>query len=163
MTITLYRNPDEKIVLDKNIEAVATLVGTLREESEIDNPTIMVEVKQGMTMINFNYFYVEEFDRYYYLDKRNVVNNRLIEITGICDPLMSFNEEIKNTSIIVARSSKEGVWNSYIEDNKAVLYQNEYILKRVKGFKENVFSYKNNPYKYVLAVAGGNASTEIGG
>ena len=61
ITMTLYNNSSPVNAMNKSLSTIDTLTGSLREESEVLNPTILIE-RQSMTGVN--YAYVSEFDRY---------------------------------------------------------------------------------------------------
>jgi hypothetical protein len=88
MDILLYTNLSPDIMIHKNINPVATLTGTLRDESNIVNPTIRVEYPYIPV---FNYAYIPSFNRYYFARDVRVVRNNIFDISLQSDVLMSFD------------------------------------------------------------------------
>lgn len=103
MTIVLYNNTSEKNVLNKasHLTQVASLTGTLRSGTNLVDPEIIVELA---TLPNFNYAYISEFNRYYFVKNITNVNNRLWSISLHCDVLYSFKNSILNMKCDVERN-----------------------------------------------------------
>ena len=143
MTIILYNNNSPKEKVDKSITQVANLSGTLREESSIINPVITIE---RSSPIGFNYAYIQEFGRYYFVTEVEVVRNHLIRLHLKVDPLMSFSSTIKGNTAIVRKSASS--YNMLINDNSIRSYQNDLYTYKMfpNGFGSN--------FEYVLLVAG---------
>ena len=120
-----------------------TITGTLREETSILNPVIRF---QGTIPVHANYMYIPEFDRYYFINDIKSIRNNLYEISAHVDVLMTYQDQIRNCTGIVARQQNN--WNLYIDDGVFKTYQNRIILVKEfpTGFVRNDF---------VLAVAGG--------
>lgn len=143
MTIRLYDNHSPVNQVDKDIILLDTLTGTLREESSVLNPTITIE-KSSPT--GFNYVYIEEFARFYFIEELTMVRNGLIRLQLKVDPLMSFNAGIKSNKAIIRKSASN--FNVLINDNSIRTYQNDlYTYKQFpNGFGSN--------FEYVLVMAG---------
>lgn len=106
MTIVLYNSTAEKEVLNKSgyLTQVSTLTGTLRKECNIVDPRIIVELD---TLPNFNYAYIPEFNRYYFLTDVTSVNNKLWEISLHCDVLFSHMNGIMGLTCDIGRNEFE--------------------------------------------------------
>lgn len=115
MNIIFYKNSAEQNRMDKTdyIEEVLSIEGTLRDNTSIVNPTIIV---QTSGLISANYAYIEEFNRYYFINDIVAINLFLYEISMTCDVLMTYKNEIKNLSAIVSRN--ENIYNTNIEDKR---------------------------------------------
>ena len=143
MTVELYNCAEPKNKVDKTLTLVNQLTGTLREESSLVNPVITIEKESPA---GFNYAYIQEFGRYYFVTEVEVVRNNLIRVHLKSDPLMSFASQIKANSAIVRKSASK--YNVLINDNSLRSYQNSlYTYKQfTSGFGTN--------FEYVLLVAG---------
>lgn len=120
MTITLYVNnsPNEKVT--KDLTKVADLTGTLREESSVIAPVITIE---RSSPVGFNYVYIPDFGRYYYVQEVDVVRTGLIRLHLKSDPLMSFGTQIRANSGIIRKNANQ--FNVMINDNSIRTYQND--------------------------------------
>lgn len=144
MEIRLYNNYAESNRVDKTpyLLSRSTITGTLRNESSIVNPTILVDVKGNTEYIidtslnrvvmsngtkttiltaqvdfsTINYAYIDEFNRYYFITDVVVVNDRLIRLELKCDVLMSFKSILLQHSGLVARN--EFQYNIGVNDNQ---------------------------------------------
>lgn len=141
------------------------LDGTLRENVSIMNPVITIEYVPddeaddgGFTgPSQFNYFYIPQFERFYFVTDVVVISDRLLQISGHVDVLESFKTDYMFTDAIIARASSSNAYNKKINDGSAVLYQDtKTIIKRSGTLKQFSYDYsKMSGTGYVLAVAGG--------
>lgn len=115
--IELYQNSAEENRIDKTeyLDKVIDLYGVLRDETSITNPSIIVEY-YGVP--NFNYCYIEEFGRYYFIDEVFSVRNNLWELSLRVDVLMTYKNNIYNCYGFVDRC--EFINNPNIYDDKRV-------------------------------------------
>lgn len=115
MTILLYNCTAEEIKLNKSgdLTLVSTLTGTLRSGCDIINPDILIETA---TLPVFNYAYIPEFNRYYFL--RNITNasKTLWNITLHVDVLMSYKEPILRLKADVSRNEFD--YDLLLQDNQ---------------------------------------------
>lgn len=88
MVITLYNTSSDSNVVHKYITQVANLEGTLRHESNVVRPRVLIE---SGTLPECNYAYIPEFGRYYYITEIEAVRNGLFQISLKSDVLMSFS------------------------------------------------------------------------
>ena len=107
MQITLYNNASPVNKITKEITAVLNVTGILRDEADIVNPTIRI---YAPTLPYFNYAYIPDFRRYYYLRNVRAVRNEIFDITLQSDPLMSF--DLSNVSGVVIETQDGG--NNYL-------------------------------------------------
>lgn len=141
----IYNNePMNKISKSVNNE-IMTLEGTLRDESSIVDPVILVECSNPITA---NYAYIAAFNRYYFIrdisafrsykDENEVMHN-LWRITMHTDVLKTFAEGILGSPCIVAKTGGND-FNLYLPDPNYKRQQNDRY-----GFVEfpNGFNYDN--------------------
>lgn len=136
-------------VVDKVLQQqTPDLIGTLRAGSSIIDPVILVEANApGFQANESNYIYVEEFGRYYYITNIISTNYTLWEIHCHVDVLMSYKDQIRAQTAIVAR--QEAQYNLLLDDGIFMVYQNPKI--QTKTFSvEGPFETQ----EFVLVVAG---------
>lgn len=107
MTITLGNYQGEKNKINKEFAEGWSESGTLREGSDILNPSVLIEASPD-TICGFNYAYIPEFKRWYYIQNVSAFRNGLTVISLAVDVLMTYKESIMNSSAIITRSSKMG-------------------------------------------------------
>ena len=99
MNILLYKTTNANNDLNKTISNKVELVGALRDASSIIAPSILIQSNP----IGYNYAYIPEFGRYYYIKNITAFRKGAYIIDLKCDVLMSFKDEILNMSGIVSR------------------------------------------------------------
>lgn len=129
--LTLYKNLSERIKVDKNIQTLGTIEGTFRGQADVLEPTLVIK---GEFTNQCNYFYVQEFGRYYYVTRTVIIANGLIEFHGAVDVLMSWKSAIEANGGIVGRQSTQ--YNLYLQDPLIHAYQNAMVgtLEFPEGF-----------------------------
>lgn len=119
-SIVLMNNTEELNKITKNPTTVRTLSGTLRDETDIVDPEILIEFDGVLT--DCNYMYIEALSRYYFITKIESVRTKLWRITAHCDVLKTYSQGILNTKAIVARSQNR--YNLYLNDSMFKVYSN---------------------------------------
>ena len=142
--IALQTNASEKNKLDKDLTTIATITGTLKAETSIIDPIILIEGDLS-NYIGCNYMTISSFGRSYFVNNIRSIRNNLFEISAHVDVLSSFAKGIRSNSAIVRR--QENKWNLYLNDGTFKVYQNPNVLTKAfpSGFTKQEF---------VLAVAG---------
>lgn len=148
MKILLYKNKSERNrlnktgyiapILDEN-NRPKELDGTLREATSITNVSIKIEYG----FIDFNYVYIPEFNRYYFVDDFVVINNNLYEIILTVDVLMSFKDYILDLECFIDRNEFE--FDPMITDDKIIIKEG-YNLLEEKFNTTDVFARDNLGY-----------------
>lgn len=144
MTITIQYNASESNRLDKDLTTIATMTGTIKTDTSITDPIILVEIDPA-TVTGANYLTIAEFGRSYFINDIRVVRNSLVEITCHVDVLTSFKAQIRAQTAIIGKSEND--WNLYLNDGSFRTYQNPMIQTKLfpSGF---------SGAELILAVAG---------
>lgn len=101
---------------------VSTLTGEFKDEINIMVPTIIIETAD---IPNYNYCYISNLGRYYFIDNYTIVRTGLIELELSIDLLMSYKDKILQQTAFI--SSQENNYNDYIIDvNRA--YEQGYTI-----------------------------------
>lgn len=108
MDLILYVNNSEKNKLEKSLSSDLKLTGKLREQSSVVNPSIMIQTTNPSI---YNYAYIPEFKRYYFITDMVSVRTGLWEISMHVDVLMSFKDTIKGTQVILSDTETTGQTN----------------------------------------------------
>ena len=143
-SIDLQTNSSEKNKLDKDLTTIATVTGTLKTETSIIDPVILIEGNLS-NYTGCNYVTISAFGRSYFVNNIRAIRNNLFEISAHVDVLSSFAAGIRSNSAIIRR--QENKWNLYLNDGTFKVYQNPNVLTKAfpSGFTKQEF---------VLAVAG---------
>ena len=144
-SITLGKNSSPANKLTKNFTSKITLSGTLRNESEIINPTIIINTTSADIFL-CNYMQIPTFDRSYFITSIKSIRNGVYEVQGHCDVLSSFASEIRANNAIILR--QEHNFNLLLNDDVFKCKQNSRI-----AYKK--FPSQLGDFNYILTVAGG--------
>ena len=108
MEIHLYVNSSEKNQLGKTLGSELILTGNLRDEANVINPVILIRADN---ISGYNYAYVKEFNRYYFIRNMVSVRTGLWRIELSVDVLESYKTEIKKLSVILRDTETTGATN----------------------------------------------------
>lgn len=145
-TIKLQKSNSPKNKLTKTVTDEITLNGTLKEESSVIDPAVLIEASSFP--VNCNYATIESFGRSYFITGIRSVRNHLWEVSLHCDVLSSFAAEIRANQAIIAKNERS--FNLYLNDSRYRCYQNPRII--VKQFPA---SFRTQDFSFVLALAAG--------
>lgn len=98
MEISLFVNSSEKQSINKILSSGTVLLGSLRNETSIINPSVLIEHTNPSS---FNYCYIPDFNRYYFITNITSVRTNLWRIDCSVDVLMSFRTQILALNVIV--------------------------------------------------------------
>ena len=113
--IYLYENIDVNNSIRKNPTQKAIVSGTFKVPTSIVHPSVQIEYNK----LDFNYVYIPQFNRYYYVDDVIVITNTLIQIECSCDVLMSFKSQLVDTYGVISRNEDD--FNPYLNDPRDTL------------------------------------------
>ncbi len=142
--IVLQTNNSEKNRVIKNLTDIATVTGTLKSETSIINPVILIE-GDLTNYVGCNYMSISTFERSYFINNIRSIRNGLFEVSGHVDVLSSFQTQLKTNRAIIRK--QENIWNLYLNDGTFKIYQNPNVLTKS-------FPFGFTTQSFVLAVAG---------
>lgn len=146
MDLRLYYTSDENNKINKALSSALVLTGTMRDSSSIIKPVILVE---GVSFSAYNYAYIPNFDRYYFIKEIINYRNNLWILELECDVLMSFKSSILNMNCILLETEKKGA-DKYLSDTRV-------WVTKVKD-KTDIINFPNGLLEsgqYILITAGG--------
>lgn len=111
MTIDLMLNSSEKNKINKTLSTVDSLEGSLKEPSSIINPEITI---QRSDPTGFNYCYIPEFGRYYFVMNVTVIHSNIMRLSLSVDVLESFKNEILAQTVIIEKNTNQ--FDPYLMD-----------------------------------------------
>lgn len=115
LTINLYNNlsPVEKI--GKDLQLGVSISGcTLKDLTSVEDPIILVKSSDS-SIPTYNYMFIEEFGRYYFINGRNSVHNNMWEISGHVDVLESYKNDLLGNDVII-ENTEQVARNMYLYD-----------------------------------------------
>jgi len=132
MNVQVGTCDSEKRALDKHFSALISVTGTLRNQSNVVNPSIELNCPVGQ-IATCNYMVIPEFGRKYYITDMTALGEELTLVSGHCDVLATYAQGIRQNTAIVARSATQGNWNLLMNDNQIKLNNKKKIIVK-KGF-----------------------------
>ena len=145
MDIKLYKNHSEKNKINKSLTGEVEYSGTLRDETSVINPVVMIH---ATNISLFNYAYIPEFHRYYYIRDIVSVRNGLWRVSMSVDVLMSFKNDILDLNVILSDTESTGQSDYYAGDQwRSLVKAKTDIIKFSNGLLDNG--------EYILITAGG--------
>lgn len=146
MEIKLYKTSSPRKKLVKELTDEITLTGTLRAQSSVMSPSLQI---QDIPVIGYNYCYIPDFGRYYYINDINALRANLFELSLGIDVLMTYASEIRGNYAIVDKVENFGVAFNYINDGSWINTNrtDQSIINFANGFNDNG--------EFILITAGG--------
>lgn len=140
MKIHFYNLKTESIRVDKEnyLQNEIELTGTLKTGTSIINPIIIINMTND-PYFDYNYMYIEEFKRYYFINDVVAVNNQLWQISAHVDVLYSFLEDIYTTKAFINRQQTN--FDPMIRDDLTSFEYNKEVIEdplSTTGSKVNV-------------------------
>lgn len=152
MTLTLYINQSDSLVVNKQIEALKSQVDfKLLDDCDEFSPVLIL--KNETASRNANYIYIEDWNKYYYITDRTYNNNGILTLSCREDVLMTLKGQFLGIPQIITRSSDPDVYNSLLEDNLFQAQSNMQIQQKI--LKTDVFNIVDNAnpdaaFNYIL-------------
>lgn len=143
-TVKLCHNSSPVEKIGKSLDTGLDITGcVLKESTSILRPVIRIRTNSDIT--GYNYMFISEFSRYYFIDDIVSIHNDVWEVSGHVDVLETYATEIKANTAVIKR--QQNLYNLYLDDPefKALNYDNIQTLK----FPANSFS-KSMSYMLVI-------------
>ena len=143
--IILYKTDSRNNVLAKGLANELKLNGSLRENTVITAPVITVEISGAF---DYNYAYIADFGRYYFISKIEIQRDKLFRLELRVDVLMSNSTAILGSNATVLYSQNYSN-NSNIPDS-------EYVYENKEDFDTHIFKKQGTPLPEDLFNLSGN-------
>lgn len=124
MIIDIRYTSSEYNKIPKQILTLTRLEGTLKNNSNIINPAILIEGNIE-DVAGANYMTIYSFKRHYFITNIETINNNLYIIHGHVDVLTTYAGAIKSNNAIIKRQANS--FNLYLDDGIMRIYQNPII------------------------------------
>ena len=124
--------------------------GILRGDTSFLNPVIALEKTTPPFESSYNYMYIPEFSRYYFINDIVTLSNGVWEIHADVDVLYSNYKDIFESQAILAKSQDVNNSNMYLNDGSFVMDSHKF--DQVIPFPSGLTDSGHN----ILICAGGN-------
>lgn len=166
MYIDFDINTAERNVVDKTayLTTLFTEIGYFREEANIQNPSIILEVSDtNLSYFNqVNYAYISELDKYYFISDKTVLSSSndktLYRIDFIEDVLMSYKSDILNCDAYITRNEFH-YDDNYKDDRMPFRTNKEYTVQTIESVAFDPL-LRQHGFNFVIITAKGGEITE---
>lgn len=111
MTVTFYNITDDPRVLDKHLGTALLTLNNVKLKGEVDEYSPTLELANDVNLENANYFYIQEWGKYYY-KVPNTTNNMGFIVQGEEDVRMTWKRQIRNSGGIISRCEATSIYRA---------------------------------------------------
>lgn len=147
-TISLFKTASENNRVVKVLTDEKQLSGELRNQTSVLNPSIRIESADNIS--TYNYAYISEFGRYYYITDIVSVRTNCWVVSLRCDVLMSYKDEIQSLNVILNNTQETGLSNYLSSPNWVNLVKTK---TDIKAFPSGL----SEQGEFILITAGGDS------
>lgn len=120
MQVEIYKNQSDLAKVSKIITLLSSLNCELKNETNVMDPVLIVSITENL--YNSNYCYIPTFGRYYFINDIRVIDAHRAELSCHVDVLMTYWDQIKETTQNIVRSEKYASgnksYNMYLQDSQ---------------------------------------------
>ncbi len=145
MQVSFYYNMSDSRVINKSIQLGAEFAGQARDVKDVMSPVVIFDTDQ---VLRYNYAYIPQLQRYYFVTDTEVTREGLITVTFSVDVLMSFKAHILQLPVVVDKQTMDENGDEYIDDGSLVT--DNVMFTTVYNFPDGF----NNTPEYILITAG---------
>ncbi len=109
MDIKFYTTKTPKNYLMKVLSNEMTLSISFKDKVNIINPVLIIK---SDTFLNYNYVYMEDLKRYYFIDSITFINKNTYELNLSLDVLMSYKDDILKSKGYILMSKNNNYLNN---------------------------------------------------
>lgn len=114
MTIKLFVNNSDPKAVDKQLLSELSIDGTARDPLDMFNPVLEVSGDIVNSIGQYNYLYIPDFARYYFIESITGDNYHLSTLNCRADILSSCKQWLRARTATITRNEK--LYNSYLND-----------------------------------------------
>lgn len=148
MQIKLYVNSSDERYSQKNIVLKHTATAQLTDVVTVESPSFLLDYNSNY--LTCNYVHVPEFNRYYFINGREIRNGNQIVLHCTVDWRVSFRGNILQSDIIADRSASAG--DAYVPDPMVTVRDS--VTTIVRKVSSSPFVGPGGSNNYVLTIGG---------
>lgn len=137
--VTFYKTFSQRNVINKYLQTPYATTAELYDNTDIFNPELKLAWNNSYTT-TYNYFYIQEFNRYYFLDDVVAEPGGAARVKGSVDVLYTYKESIGYDFITITRAYNSGVPEggpTYIKDSQLPV-QPRRLIKTYPLYEQSV-------------------------
>ena len=154
LSVQLMTNNSPVNKIGKNLTQGNSFSCRLKDDVSVLDPVIIIQT--DVNIYNYNYMYIQEFGRYYFIKDIKSINNNIWSVSAHVDVLETYKTQILENQAVIRR--QKNLYNLYLDDPEFKAFNTEGI-KTVK-FKGGSGLTKN--LQYILCVNGSYGVNEGG-
>ena len=122
MTIIFYKTLSKPNEINKVLQNIFTITGNFKTDTDIIKPIIKVLNTTDFNIFEYNYCYISELKRYYFIEDITILADKLFFISLSLDVLCTYKNAILSSVGNISRysqnvqSSKKDTIEDYIEN-----------------------------------------------
>lgn len=147
LSIQLMNNSSPVEKIGKTLSAGSTYSCALKDDTSVLDPVIILQTSDNI--FSYNYMYISDFGRYYFIKDIVSLNNNRWQITAHVDVLETYKQQILSNEAVIKRSEK--LFNLYLDDPEFKTYNYDQI--QTLKFKNPGGAF-NKTMNFVLVVNG---------
>lgn len=149
MDMYLYNYAGDERQLSKYLTNIDTVnIISIPDQTNIMAPSVIIASRA----LNFNYVYIPNFKRYYYVRNIDLLPGERLKVNCSVDVLMSHRSAIQSTQILADRSASDS--NPYIVDR--AVQSSDKATTYVRNMGVTPFTPGTGTYILTIAGRGGN-------
>lgn len=147
LTLKVLKTSTDKKYLSKSVNEITERKCRLKDGSSIVNPIVILKKMSDSHIRQFNYAYIKELGRYYFVNDIVEMPAEQIQVSMHVDVLNSYKNDIRGITALIER--QENLYSPYFVD--------EEMLVRTTRFREkkNIGVIGGNTAYYYLTVNNG--------
>ena len=130
MRITFYKTISPKNKINKVLSDSVEVQGTLKKNTDILSPLIRFLNTTNFNVFDYNYCYISELNRYYFIDDITILSDTIFEVSLSVDVLMTYKTPILSLECSIKECSENTIYNksNTIEDynTNTILFNNPF-------------------------------------
>lgn len=133
MTVIFYKYNDIKNKINKTLSGGLS-VNDVVIQNDFDIIAFELLIKNSDFNSEYNYCYIQDLGRYYYIDSVEKMNGTIYKIRLTVDVLKSFSTQIENIQAIITKS--ENPDDNFVDCEKSENYTSE-VVNLTDNFNHN--------------------------
>lgn len=143
--LKLFNTLDAANVINKSLVLKKQYDLTFKEPVSVINPTLTLKIDNSFNIQECNYCFISDFNRYYFIQDIQFVNNGIYKIYLECDVLESFKDDILSSHAEIKKVVSEGDYapittnidvrtdNDLYHSNSSLIAEKTMILSTIGG------------------------------
>lgn len=131
MTLILSQTQDGKNKLEKTLSNEKVITGFCKTVFDLLAPSITLELKDDLQIDSYNYCYISDVNKYYFIEKKTFLSTKMCIINLAIDVLMTYKNQLLESTVKISQSNINNPYKmscDLMDDNqtKKIEFQNPF-------------------------------------